>query len=147
MGSIPDSGRFPGGGHGHPLQYSCLENPTDREAWWAVISGVAQSRTRLKWLSSSSLTQPQTSYFWQNPLKYFLVSFQVNVFQRFSQWVSFAVTDKLRETEMPFRPLYSQNTESLVPLNHPWRWINLLTQKAGLITHPLLCTGISVHDC
>ena len=33
MGSIPGSGRSPGGGHGSPLQYSCLENPTDRGAW------------------------------------------------------------------------------------------------------------------
>ena len=35
MGLIPGSGRFPGGGHGNPLQYSSLENPMDREAWWA----------------------------------------------------------------------------------------------------------------
>ena len=40
--------------NGNPLQWSCLENPRDRGAWWAAISGVAQSRTRLKWLSSSS---------------------------------------------------------------------------------------------
>ena len=33
MGSIPGSGRYPGGGHGNPLQYSCLENPMDRGAW------------------------------------------------------------------------------------------------------------------
>ena len=43
-----------GGVNGNPLQYSCLENPRDRGAWWASIYGVAQSRTRLKWLSSSS---------------------------------------------------------------------------------------------
>ena len=43
-----------GEGNGNPLQYSCLENPRDRGAWWAVVYGVAQSRTRLKWLSSSS---------------------------------------------------------------------------------------------
>ena len=43
-----------GEGNGNPLQCSCLENPRDGEAWWAVISGVAQSRTRLKRLSSSS---------------------------------------------------------------------------------------------
>ena len=41
-------------GNGTPLQYSCLENPRDRGAWWAAIYGVTQSRTRLKWLSSSS---------------------------------------------------------------------------------------------
>ena len=39
--------------NGNPLQCSCLENPRDGEAWWAAVYGVAQSRTRLKWLSSS----------------------------------------------------------------------------------------------
>ena len=43
-----------GEGNGNPLQCSCLENPRDRGAWWATIYGVAQSRTRLKRLSSSS---------------------------------------------------------------------------------------------
>ena len=41
-------------GNGNPLQYSCLENPRDGGAWWAAVYGVAQSRTRLKRLSSSS---------------------------------------------------------------------------------------------
>ena len=45
MGSIPGSGRSPVEGDGHPLQYSCLENPTDRGAWWAIAYGVAKSRT------------------------------------------------------------------------------------------------------
>ena len=48
MGSIPGSGRSPGGGHGDPLQYSCLENPVDRGAWWATVHGVAKSQTWLK---------------------------------------------------------------------------------------------------
>ena len=43
-----------GGGNGNPLQCSCLENPRDSGAWWAAVYGVAQSRTRLKGLSSSS---------------------------------------------------------------------------------------------
>ena len=43
-----------GEGNGNPLQRSCLENPRDRGAWWAAVYGVAQSRTRLKRLSSSS---------------------------------------------------------------------------------------------
>ena len=47
-GSIPGSGRFPVGGHGNPLQYSCLENPLDRGAWWATVHRVAKSQTRLK---------------------------------------------------------------------------------------------------
>ena len=43
-----------GEGNGNPLQCSCLENPRDRGAWWAAVYGVAQSRTQLKRLSSSS---------------------------------------------------------------------------------------------
>ena len=76
VGSIPVSERSPGEGNGNPLQYSCLESPMDRVRqrvrhdwndlacmhaewfmhtyWWAAVSGVAQSRTRLKRLSSSS---------------------------------------------------------------------------------------------
>ena len=46
-----------GEGNGNPLQCSCLENPRDRGAWWAAVYGVAQSRTRLKRLSSSSSKQ------------------------------------------------------------------------------------------
>ena len=60
-----------GEGNGNPLQCSCLENPRNGGAWWAAIYGVAQSRTRLKWLSSSSsipkypykLLKPLTSPF------------------------------------------------------------------------------------
>ena len=43
-----------GEGNGNPLQCSCLESPRDSRAWWAAVYGVTQSRTRLKWLSSSS---------------------------------------------------------------------------------------------
>ena len=46
-GLIPGSGRFPRGGNGNPLQYSCLENPVNRGAWWAIVHGVAKSWTRL----------------------------------------------------------------------------------------------------
>ena len=47
LGSILGSGRFPGEGNGNPLQYSCLENPMGREAWWATVHGVANSPTQL----------------------------------------------------------------------------------------------------
>ena len=47
VGSIPGSGRSPGGGHDDPLQYSYLENPMDREAWWTTVHGVAKSLTEL----------------------------------------------------------------------------------------------------
>ena len=43
VGSVSGFGRCPGGGHGNPLQYSCLENPMDRGAWWATIHRVAES--------------------------------------------------------------------------------------------------------
>ena len=49
-----DSLSCTGEGNGNPLQCSCLENPRDRGAWWAAVYGVTWSRTRLKWLSSSS---------------------------------------------------------------------------------------------
>ena len=57
MGSIPGSGRFPGGGHSNPLQCSCLENPMDRGAWKATVHGVAKSQTGLsiKTIEYSSL--------------------------------------------------------------------------------------------
>ena len=51
-GSIPGSGRSPGGVLGNPLQYSCLENPVNRGVWRATVHRVAESQTRLKRLST-----------------------------------------------------------------------------------------------
>ena len=60
LGLIPGWGRSPGEGNGNPLQYSCLENPVDEEAWWATVYGVAKSRT---WLSNFTLaTKPSPPY-------------------------------------------------------------------------------------
>ena len=59
----------PGEGNGNLPQCSCLENPRDRGAWWAAIYGVAQSRTRLKQLSSSS-----SSNLWRNTVGHILFS-------------------------------------------------------------------------
>ena len=44
-GLIPGSERFSGGGHGNPLQYSCLKNPTDRGVWWAAVHRITESDT------------------------------------------------------------------------------------------------------
>ena len=60
-----------GEGNGNPLQSSCLENPRDGGAWWAAVYGVAQSRTRLKRLSSSSSigkidAEADTPVFWSS---------------------------------------------------------------------------------
>ena len=48
VGSIPESGRSPGEGHGHPLQYSRLENPMDRGTWWASVHRVAYTTEATK---------------------------------------------------------------------------------------------------
>ena len=48
VGWIPGSGRSSGGGHGNLLQYSCLENPMGRGAWWSIVHGAAKSQTQLK---------------------------------------------------------------------------------------------------
>ena len=47
LGSVPGSGRSPGEGNGNSIQYSCMENSTDREAWWATVHGVTKSQTQL----------------------------------------------------------------------------------------------------
>ena len=70
---ILGSGRSPGGGHGNPLQHSCLENPMDREAWWATIHGAAKSQAWLNQLSThagshfaswfNSKLEPSNSWF------------------------------------------------------------------------------------
>ena len=62
VGSIPGLGRSPGGGYGNPLQYSCLENPTDRGAWQAKVHRVAKSKTRLKRLSMHACIHTLTHY-------------------------------------------------------------------------------------
>ena len=57
IGSIPGSRRSPEGGHGNPLQYSCLDNPTDKGAWRAAVQRVTKSRTRLSDYSVYTHTQ------------------------------------------------------------------------------------------
>ena len=67
-----------GEGNGNPLQCSCLENPRDGGAWWAAVHGVAQGRTRLKWLSSSSSSNVTNSYIWnQRIIAYSLMTLGV----------------------------------------------------------------------
>ena len=52
VGSIPGSGRSPGGGNGNPLQYFCLENPMDRGAWRALVHRVTKESDRTQWLNN-----------------------------------------------------------------------------------------------
>ena len=55
--SIPGLGKPPGGGHGNPLQFSCLENPMDRRVWWAMVQRVTKSQSWLKQLSTHAYIQ------------------------------------------------------------------------------------------
>ena len=74
---------IPGEGNGNPLQCSCLENPRDGAAWWAAVYGVAQSRTLLKRLSSSSrkcflYSQPNPCLLWHKLFLFCLQQRQKN---------------------------------------------------------------------
>ena len=85
-GSIPESGRSPGGGHGNPLQYSCLENLMNRGAWQATVRRVAKSWTQLKWLSTHThvLTYLTQTIIWNRFLLcLFLQSKNQIIFLRF----------------------------------------------------------------
>ena len=59
LGSIPGSGRSPAEGNGTPLQYSCLDNPMDVGAWWAIVLGVTKSRTQLSDFSLLKSKHPE----------------------------------------------------------------------------------------
>ena len=61
-GSIPGSGRSPGGGHGNPLQYSALENALDGGAWWATVHGVTNVKHATKHLSTNKPKQLQRTF-------------------------------------------------------------------------------------
>ena len=56
VGSVPELGKSPGGGHGNPLEYSCLENPMDREAWRATVRGVANPHLPPPQLDTTKVT-------------------------------------------------------------------------------------------
>ena len=70
MGSIPGSGSSPGKGNGNPLQYSCLEDPMDRGAWWATVHGVTRHAQQLSmhvyyWVSSGIYKPKRTCFLFQ----------------------------------------------------------------------------------
>ena len=64
-----------GEGNGNPLQCCCLENPRDGGAWWVAVYGVAQSRTRLKWLSSSSSRVASETLSWTSIMSFIIIHF------------------------------------------------------------------------
>ena len=77
-GSIPGSGRSPRGGNGNPFQYSCLENPMDIGAWWAILLRVTQSQTQLMWFSThthrKTIIKSQKPLSWGVELQWFYLA-------------------------------------------------------------------------
>ena len=63
----PWVGRSPGGGHGNPLQYSCLENPMDRGAWRTTVHRVTKNWTQLKWLMEKAMATHSSTLAWKIP--------------------------------------------------------------------------------
>ena len=61
-GLFPGSERSSGEGNGYPLQYSCLENPIDRGAWWATVHGIAKSQAVTEWLTLSHTFHEESLY-------------------------------------------------------------------------------------
>ena len=100
-----------GEGNGNPLQCSCLENPRDRGAWWAALYGVAQSRTRLKQLSSSS--------------------FQFGPFFFLDKVFSFRFTTKLRGRYRDVPYVSSSHTHMACPITSITHQNDMLVTKNG----------------
>ena len=102
LGSIPGSGRSPGGGHVSPLQFSCLENPMDREAWRAAVHKAAESRTWLKWLSRHT---EAVSILWKlingNLTKTESGGFKRSILMPVPLWVHTAPDRKKRSSHLP----------------------------------------------
>ena len=90
VGLIPGSGRSPGGGNGNPLQYSCLENPTDRRAWWATAYGGAKELDMSELLNNNNsiFTSPGLNVRWvRTVLHWNLISVLPRLMYPFSGYV------------------------------------------------------------
>ena len=88
-GSIPGSERSPGGGYGNPLQYSCLEKPMDRGAWWATVHGVTKNWTRLKQLGMQHVVLLACVYWVKSLLIFQKFSLSLTIFRKpWSSWLS-----------------------------------------------------------
>ena len=99
VGSIPGSGRFPGGWHDKPLQYSCLENPKDRGAWQVGVHRVTKSQTQLKWLSMNK----NIFFFYSNFIKILLHIFFCNFYFLFHSYNTHLINfGNLRDNKQSF---------------------------------------------
>ena len=112
-----------GEGNGNPLQCSCLENPRGGGAWWAAVYGVAQSQTRLRWLSSSS-SNNDDGKIWSNWWHDF-----VRVLKSLSRWQS----EKLTERESNWKT--GMTLQKLTVLNQMKEDTKGVIPSCGLVKH------------
>ena len=82
-GFDPWVGKIPGEGNGNPLQYSCLECPMDRAAWWAIVRGVSKSRTRLNQLSMQASSFIHTQIFTTHYPLFCFLKMQISLWHHF----------------------------------------------------------------
>jgi len=109
VGSIPGSGRSPGEGHGNQLQYSCLENPMDRGAWWAMVHMVPKSQTQLKRLSTTQHGgNLELNYIFKDSSLFL----QMRAHSQFSECAEFF---RISFGAPPFTPLQAMTSETFDP--------------------------------
>ena len=129
-----------GEGNGNPLQYSCLENPRDGGAWWAAVYGVAQSRTRLKRLSSSSSRQLIKSRDSTLPTKVCLVKamvFPVVMYGCESWTIKKAERERINASPSIHLPIpYTSSS------NHTYKPLTAAAAAKSLQSCPTLCHHI-----
>ena len=126
-----------GEGNGNPLQHSCLENPRDGGACWAALYGIAQSRTRLKWLSSSLAANRKLTAI---KCCYFLLLFSHSVMSD-SLWPR-----RLQHVRLPCPSLSPGVCSNSCPLNEWWH----LTISSSVVPFPVQCldfTWLEIMHC
>ena len=134
LGSNPGSGRSPGEGSGNPFQYSCLENPMDRGAWWATVYRVAKSRT---WLSNFTIllhfsSVAQLCPTLCDPMNLSTPGLPVHhQLPEFTQTCVHRVSDAIQ----PSHPLLSPSPPAPNPSQHqsPFQWVNSSHEVAKVL--------------
>ena len=132
VGLIPGSRRSPGGGHGNPLQYSYLENPMDRLAWWDTVHRVAESQARLKRLSTHTSPGQHTGLGRQNKdlSTLFITGSETHDPKHPHHWRALLFT--LLVSAVLLKAANQEQDHSLTlnystPLNYPLRWKHINT--------------------
>ena len=113
VGSIPGSGSSPGRGHDNPLQYACLENPMDREAWRAMIHRVAKSQTGLKQLNT---------YAWIHPVHHLATRSLGEGIAEAERCQQHFGTQKMDEWVVPTQQARREKIKTILPQNPGKSW-------------------------